>query len=369
MTDNIFDRLMDLLRSSGPVNLKLAREMAVSLAGGLDPVPPAAAAEYDQLTRAAQLHVAEASGLDVATDLAEVRAVGRAGWAEANIESYGYLVAPIAAKLGEAGGEGPLEAVLQPLGPAILGMQIGSMVGFLSQRVLGQFDVGLPSATGGALFYVVPNIDEFARDHGLEAGQTRLWVAMHEVIHHAEFAVPWVRPHFLALVEEYLGGLDFDPNRIAARLENVEDPAELQSLFSDPGQFAGLVSGPEQAGTLARIQAFMAFVEGYADFLMDRAAGQLVPDAARLREAMTRRRAEPSQGERVIAQMLGLELKRQQYRLGAEFCAEVDRRWGSDVLAAAWRQAANIPTLEELGDPVGWAARVLVGDDWLAGEA
>ncbi len=369
MSDNIFDRLIELLQSSGPVNWKLAGEMAGSIAGGSPPIDAATADELRELTRAAQLHVAAASGLELEPGLVDVQVVDRAGWARANLRAYRYLIEPIAAKMAEgAGGAGPLEAILQPLGPAILGMQAGSMVGFMSQRVLGQFDVGLPAADGAALFYVVPNIEAFAADHSLDPGQTRLWVAMHEVTHQAEFAVPWMRPHFLSLVTSYLEGLDFDPTRIAARLEHLEDPSELEAMFSDPAAVAGLVAGPDQERQLEDIQAFMAFVEGYADHLMDRAAPQLIPDAARLREALVRRRAEPSQGERVLAQLLGLELKRQQYRKGAEFCAQVEDRWGSDGLAAAWDDPAHLPTLAELDDVVGWAARVLVGDQLLDGD-
>ncbi len=371
MTDNIFDRLMELLQSTGPVNWKLAGEMAGSIAGASPAIDAGRADEMTELTRAAQLHVAAASGLELEPGLVDVQVVDRVGWARANLRSYRYLIEPIAAKMAEgAGAAGPLEAILQPLGPAILGMQVGSMVGFMSQRVLGQFDVGLPAADGATLYYVMPNIAAFAADHSLDPGQTRLWVAMHEVTHQAQFAVPWMRPHFLELVAAHLDGLDFDPSRIAARLEQLEDPAELEAMFSDPAAVAGLVAGPEQARQLEHIQAFMAFVEGYADYLMDRAAPRLIPDAARLREAMARRRAEPSQGERVLAQLLGLELKRQQYRLGSEFCAQVADRWGEEGLARAWDDPAHLPTLSELEDVVGWAARVLVGDELLAdGEA
>ncbi len=370
MTDNIFDRLIELLQSSGPVNWKLAGEMAGSIAGGSPPVAADTVEEMTELTRAAQLHVAAASGLELEPGLVDVQAVDRAGWARANLRSYRYLIEPIAAKMADgAGGAGPLEAILKPLGPAILGMQVGSMVGFMSQRVLGQFDVGLPAADGATLYYVMPNIDAFATDHSLDPGQTRLWVAMHEVTHQAQFAVPWMRPHFLQLITAYLDGLDFDPTRIAARLEHLEDPSELEAMFSDPAAIAGLVTGPDQERQLEHIQAFMAFVEGYADHLMHRAAPQLIPDAARLREALVRRRAEPSQGERVLAQLLGLELKRQLYRQGAEFCDEVVDRWGSEGLAAAWDDPAHLPTLAELDDVVGWAARVLVGDQLLDGEA
>ncbi len=360
MSDNIFDRLIDLLQSEGPVNWKLAREMATSIAGPASPVDPGLAAEYRELARAAQLQVAALPGLGAGSDVPAVEVVDRRAWAEANLQGFRYLIEPIAAGISDVPDAGPLDAILKPLAPALLGMQMGTMVGFLSQRVLGQFDVGLPPASGPALYFVAPNIEAFATDHRVDAAQARLWVALHEVAHHAEFQVPWVRPHFLSLVESYVAGLDFDPGRIAARLETLTDPEELESMFRDPAGIAGLVTGPEQQAGLHAIQAFMAAVEGYAEYVMDLAAPQLIPDAPRLREALDRRRAEPSKGEEVLRQLLGLELKRQQYRLGASFCAEVARRWGDDELMVMWERPEHLPTLSELEDPVGWAARVLV---------
>ncbi len=363
MSDNIFDRLMELLQSPGPVNWRLAAEMASSIAGTPAPVDAKTAAEYEQLTRAAQLRVAPvAIGLEVATELPEVRAVDRTEWARSNVESFRYLVEPLADQIQQSSDGGPLDALLKPLGPAILGMQMGTMVGLMSERVLGQFDVGLPTAEPSAIFYVVPNIERFTVEHEVDPAQARLWVAMHEVAHHAEFSLPWVGRRFAELVAEYLGGLEFDPSQIAAQLENVEDPAELERMFSDPAGMAGLVVGHDQQQALEGIQAFMALIEGYADYLMERAAPDLIPDAPRLREALDRRRAEPSQGERVLQQLLGLELKRQQYRLGADFCTQVARRWGDDGLARLWEGPDNLPTLPELNDPLGWAARVLITD-------
>jgi uncharacterized protein (DUF2342 family) len=101
-------------------------------------------------------------------------------------------------------------------------------------------------------------------------------------------------------------------------------------------------------------------MEGYGDYLIDRAAPGLIPQAPRIRQAIDDRRGEPSQGEQILQQVLGLDLQHQQYRLGAKFCEEVDRRWGDDTLANMWDGPEMLPTLSELEDVVGWAARVLL---------
>jgi uncharacterized protein (DUF2342 family) len=95
---------------------------------------------------------------------------------------------------------------------------------------------------------------------------------------------------------------------------------------------------------------------------MDRAAAKLLPDLATMRAARDSRRSEPAQAEQMLNRMLGLELTDDQFRIGAGFCDEVERRWGADALHRVWEAPENLPDLAELRDPVGWAARVLLED-------
>ncbi len=357
MTDNLFDRLAELLQSEGPINWRLAREIAESVSGQAEPVEPWVAEEYQELAHTAALLIDEAGPLDPAASTTTVHTVDRRGWASANIESFTYLGDSLA---GAFGGAGPLPGPLQPLGPALIGMQMGSTVGLMAHRVLGQFDVGLPAASGSGIYFVVPNIESFAADHDLEIRQTRLWMALHEVAHQAQFSIPWVREHFLALVDGYLSNVRFDFEAMQRALEEIQDPSELERLMSDPAALGGLVVDPEQQEALVEIQAFLATMEGSADWLVERASGELIPEGPRLREAVDRRRAEPTQGEEALQRMLGLELRRSQYRTGARFCAEVERRWGPDEVHRLWEDADSLPTATELEDVVGWAARVLL---------
>ena len=357
MSDNLFDRLRRLLESSGPVNWGLAREIAESVAGPAEPVEPWVAEEFVELTHAAALRVSAASPLDGAAAVREVRAVDRRTWAADSVAGFAYLGDPLAAKM--AGPDGETDPRLQPLGPALVGMQMGSMAGFLSHRVLAGFDVGLPVDGAGAC-YLVPNIASFAADHALDIRQTRLWLALHEATHQAELAVPWVRRHLAELMAAFVDGLQPDPAGLEERLEALQDPEHLQALLDDPSTLSGLLPGPESEQALRRIQAFMALLEGYAEWLVARAAPGLVPEAPRLREAIDRRRAEPSQGEQMLQRMLGLDLQHHRYRVGTTFCAEVSRRWGEEALTRLWEGPGALPTPAELEDPVAWAARLLV---------
>ena len=356
MTDNLFDRLRRLLEARGPFNWGLAREIAESVAGDPEPVDPWVAEEFVDLAHTAALRVAAASPLDAAPG--EVRAVDRRSWAAASVTGFAYLAEPLAAKMSGAE-EGGADPLLQQLGPALVGMQIGSTAGFLSHRVLAGFDVGLP-VEGAPPTFVVPNIAAFTADHGLDERQARLWLALHEAAHRAEVAVPWVRRHLATLTSAFVDGLRPDPTGLQERLEAMRDPEQLQELLQDPSALSGLTPGPEAEQALRRLQAFMALLEGYAEWLAERAAPGLIPDAPRMREAIDRRRAEPSAGEQMLQRMLGLDLQHHRYRRGTTFCQEVARRWGEDALASLWPGPESLPTYAELDDPVGWAARVML---------
>jgi hypothetical protein len=173
VTGNLFDRLRRLLEARGPVNWGLAREIAESVAGPAEPVDPWVAEEFVELTHTAALRVAAASPLDAAA-AGEVRALDRRSWAAASVTGFAYLAEPLAAKMAGVEG-GAADPMLASLGPALVGMQMGSMAGFLSHRVLAGFDVGLP-VEGAPPTFVVPNITAFTTDHGLDPRQARLWL-------------------------------------------------------------------------------------------------------------------------------------------------------------------------------------------------
>lgn len=355
-SDNLFDRLADLFRSSGPVNWRLAREIAESLAGEREPVEPWLAEEYADLVHTAAMRIDAVSPLDPTAAVAEIHPVDRRTWAGENVESLAYLAEPLADRMSTGSALGGL---MGQLAPALIGMQMGSVIGLASQQALGTFDVGLPAQAASPIALIVPNVESFATEHGIDARQTRLWVAMYEVTHHAAFAVPWVREHFLMLVHHFVDGLEFDPGDLIGRLGELQDPSALQDLV-DQGDLTGLMASPSDSGALDEIRAFMTLMEGYADHLIGRAAAGLLPEARALRSALDAAREGPSEGEQVLQQMIGLDLSHGRSGEGATFCTEVERRWGEESLARIWEGPEMLPTAAELDDPVGWAARTLL---------
>ena len=76
--------------------------------------------------------------------------------------------------------------------------QLGFLLGFMGQRVLGQYDLALLSAeaTPGRLLFVEENIRQTAERLDVPLGPFRTWIALHETTHAFEFeAHPWLRPY------------------------------------------------------------------------------------------------------------------------------------------------------------------------------
>jgi len=362
MSDSIFDRLFELFQSPGPVNWKLAAEVRKSLVGAAEPIDPHLAEEYAELARAAELRLGAATHLDVGFG-GSVQPVDRTGWAEANGHSFGYAIAPLAGKLlGATDESNPMAAMLAPMGPAVLGMQAGTMVGFMAHRVLGQFDAGLPPLDQDELFLVVPNTESFAVDHSLDPRQVRMWAAAHEVLHHAIVSIPWVRAHIIGVVDAFYASVRFDPSKLTEALSSIEDPAALEGMLGGAGGLASLFGAEHDGSLLGPVQATLAAIAGYGDYAIRRGLTDVLSDIDRLEEAAARRRAEPDQAEQFLQQLVGLELDRHRANDAVAFFAEIERRWGVEAVERVWMDAASLPTEVELTDPVGWAARVLLED-------
>ena len=367
--DDLFQQLFELFQSSGPVNWKLAREITKSLAGDREPIDPKLADEYLELANAAELRITSISTLP-APSPGDLNPVDRATWAADNQQTFRILVEPLSSKLTGgfsdiAGGTalGSLGSMMAPMGPAILGMQAGTMVGFLSHRTLGQFDTGIPAMDHDRPYVVVPNVEAFALDNDLDAQQVRLWAVMHEMVFQRLMEVEWLRGHFVSVVEAFYETVEFDLTDLMGNLTALEDPTQVQELLGEDGaQTPALLKGTSDPGRLGTIQAFTALVEGYGDFLVRKAGEELLPDLDRIEEANAVRRMEPDQAEQYLQQIVGLELQRHRAQDAAEFCREVNQRWGDEALNRLWEDPEHLPSLEELTDPLGWAARVLLGD-------
>jgi putative hydrolase len=359
--------------SSGPVNWELARQVGV--ANAVEAGPDTEPTEGDrrmleEAVRVAELQVGRFTGLAAPADVAQVLAVRRAGWVNANAESLKALLEPAAGKLTDAiqrsAGENlppemaQFSAFLRQLSPLLLGTQVGQVLGTLAQRVLGQYDIAVPRSGPGQLLFVVPNLAAFERDWSLDPREFRTFVALHEVTHRFEFAQPWARDRFQTLLDDYLSTLKLDIEGMQARLSSV-DPADPEALRALAGSDEGLFWADlddEQRLKLGRIQAFMSAAEGYGDHVMQTLGAELLGSFARIEEAMKRYRDGES-GDPVFERLLGVDMKREQYRKGRAFCEVVVEQSDEVTLARMWESADAMPSLPELDEPRLWLARTV----------
>ncbi len=356
MTDNLFDRLFELFQTTDAINWRLAEEITKSVAGAPAPIEPQLAEEYEELALAAQLQLAKSGPLDIGGGVVP-HPIDGSGWARENHHSFAYLIEPLGGAMGGGfGGNDPMAA----LGPALLGMQAGTMVGLMSHRVMGQFDTALPPLDDHRAYLVVPTVEAFATENDLDARQVRLWATMHEVVYFALMNIEPLREHIAAGVRELYAGLDFDPTRLMEKLSQIQDPAQLEAMVSESGGLASLFGAEPRSAQAGDVLAAVAFIEGYGDHVVRTAGEELLPELTAIEEAQGRRRAEPNEAVDQLGQLVGLEVQRTRAGDAAEFCAEISSRWGPEALEGIWENPDNLPRLEELTDVVGWAARVLL---------
>ncbi|MGH2782940.1 MAG: zinc-dependent metalloprotease [Thermoleophilaceae bacterium] len=380
-------QLMRMLQSEGPVNWEVARQVAawVALDGGAErPVEPGAHEAFDELVRAAQTHVVAETGL-TASFRAPLRTMGPKAWAELHLDALKPVLEALAVNLGQVmrdagpeepergdepavptampgmpGGADPFAGLLGMLAPLLLGLQAGSMIGYLAQHALGRYDLPLPTSDEPSLGFVVPNVDAFEDAWTLPRADLRFYLAVHEVVHAAERSVPWVRERLVTLATEYVSAYELDTSAIEEQFGSIDpnDPASLSGIAEDPEALLGAMGSPRQAEVLTTLQSFTAVLEGYADTVLERVGNQLIPSFAQIHEAMQRHRLERGEAERFVEGMLGLKLEREHYERGAAFCAGVVERAGMEGLNRLWEEEGRLPTTAELEAPGLWLARI-----------
>jgi coenzyme F420 biosynthesis associated uncharacterized protein len=243
------------------------------------------------------------------------------------------------------------------LGGATLTAQVGLLLGFLSARVLGQYDTGPLLAREragepGKVFFLDGNIVSAAGRIGVPVDGLRLWIVLHEMTHALQFeGYPWLRAHLGELLERLIAPL-------ADRLGVRETVRRLSENMSTGGRSVELMMNRPQREAFDQMQATMSVIEGYSDYVMHHVGRALVPQYAHLKARMARSRAHRPPLETAVFRLTGLDVKLEQYRLGERFADAVARREGMEGLNRVWERPENLPTLEEVRDPGLWLAKM-----------
>jgi coenzyme F420 biosynthesis associated uncharacterized protein len=338
----------------------IAERIAAAVAGGGNGRLPRA--DLGALAEESRSRVVAYTGLEPKVPIPRPEGIGRREWVRTNIASMRLLLDPVLERAGN--NMGPLRPALQIGMGLTLSTEVGVVVGYLAQRVLGQYELVLLDEAEAdrppRLLFVLPNLGQAVQQFGADETEFMTWVALHEVTHAVQFSgVPWLHPHLAGLVRELLRSAELRieaPRRL--RLPSGEELRRIAGAVRH-GDFISILTSEAERDTIDRVQAVMAVIEGHAEHVMDAVAPDLLPSLPRLRAAIDRRRRSQSGLSRIVARLLGLDMKLRQYERGKIFCDAIVRARGPEALTRVFSAPAALPSLAELEDPQAWLARVV----------
>ena len=342
------------------VDWSLARQIARFAAGSDE--TPRLGVNLRSLAIDMQSHVAGYTRLEPVAAIPSAELLGRVEWAEMNLDGLARLLDPVAARLdSRLSFAGPLAGALRMGTGATLAAEAGLVLGYVSQRVLGQYELSLLQPdVAPRLVFVAPNLERAVRDLRADCDSFYGWIVLHELTHAFQFgSVSWLRDHLGGLIRRYLDSVEVRISSGAAGgLPSLPQPMRLVEAFREGG-LAALVQTREQRDLLAEMQSVMAVIEGYAEHVMDALGGRLLPEYEGLRAAMDRRRRSRSAPERIVERLFGLDFKMRQYELGKRFCDGVAEQGGVEALNRVWSAPEMLPTSRELSKPAAWLERTV----------
>ena len=368
--NQLFSQLQAMMQPhDGPLNWDVALDMARKQAAS-EPDPTPSQKQRDAVADAMRLadHWLDAT-TDFPSGVTSTAAWSRAEWIVGTTEVWKGLVEPIAASsvnaLGQAMPEqaqalgGPILGMLQRAVGAMLATQIGQGLGALAGEVLTGSDIGLPLTEAGRAALVPTNVAAFADGLDVPEDDVLLYLALREAAHQRLFAhVPWLRDHLIGAVTDYARGLEINTANLQGKIEEQVrgiDPSNPESLqqMMEGGMFE-LDQTPEQQAALQRLEVTLALVEGWVDEVVGQATEERMPTAARMQEAVRRRRASGGPAEQTFASLVGLELRPRRLRDASTLWGSLRTRQGAEARDGVWMSPHLLPTDADLDDPLGF---------------
>ena len=393
----LFGDLAKAMAGQGPLQWDVARQVAISTAtNGTNTeanVDPSSRVSLEQLAPIADMHVRNYTGLTTGTGnsagtaLPNIVVTNHSTWVHHTLESYKPLFTQLATALSNPSVEarqpgteldtdfnletdqiaGMMLSLNKMMAPAMMGMSIGSMIGQLSLRAFGQYDLPIPREPKNQMLLVASNVEQFANDWSIAVDDIRMWVLIHELTSHAVLSVDHVRDSINQQISKYIASFRPNPNALMDRLTTMDlgttDPmAMMQKFLTDPTIILGAVRSPEQERQAPVLDAMIASIIGYIDHSVDAISSMVLGGGAQIAEAVRRRRVESAPHDSFVEQLLGLRLTRQQVERGHGFASGVTERAGHDGLSQLFNKAGNLPTPNELDAPGLWLARIELQD-------
>ncbi|NHC23096.1 zinc-dependent metalloprotease [Nocardioides sp. IC4_145] len=352
----------------GPLNWDLALDTARKAVPQPDPTPT----QRQKDAVADALRLADHWLDDTTTfpsGVTSTTAWSRAEWVVGTAEVWKVLVAPVAeqstsgiadALPPEAKAQaGPILGILGKAMGAMLASQVGSALGALAGEVLSVSDVGVPLAQPGRAALLPTNVAAFAEGLDVTEDDVLLYLALREAAHQRLFAhVPWLREHVIAAVTDFAKGVEINAEAIQSRIEeqmrgvDPTNPESMQQLLE--GGLFEMPKSPRQEAALQRLETALALVEGWVDEVVGQATAERMPAAAKMQEAVRRRRAAGGPAEQTFASLVGLEMRPRRLRDASTLWGSLRSRQGIEGRDGVWMHPDLLPTAADLDDPLGF---------------
>jgi len=385
----VFGDLLKMMRTDAAIQWDLAVQFAQSVAADATSeanVEPAERMELEQLVSLAELHVADVTGMTLNTSgkHLSVLATSRADWARRSLQSWRPLIQDIASAIAPAR---PAQDSVEPstdlsededdeekfhaffaqwataVTPSMIAIQVGSAIGHLAQRCLGQYELPLPRTTSDEIAVVPANIRSFAEDWSLSFDDIAIWSIARDVAINAILSRPHVAARLSSLLVAHAQTIRPDPSALEemfgrAGQSDMSDVAGLAGLLGNPSALRELTETDENIRVRAELAALSAALDGYADWVAGSVSPRLSGASSRVREAMRRHRIERGDEARSAEALFGLSLDQEGLDRGEAFVLGVLERGGESELAKLWVVEANLPTPAEVDAPGLWIERV-----------
>lgn len=329
--------------------------------------------------------------LDEVTDLGAPTARGvawsRAEWVDRTMPAWERLVAPVAEGVAMAIGDsmrarlagdesgtlsalaggsgvnpaallGQVQGVVDRMSGAIFTTQLGEALGTLAEDVVTGTEVCLPLVPEDEVAILPVAVAQVSTDLELDLDEVWLYLAVRETARHRLFrAVPWLGDALERAVHDHAAGTNVDTESVEAALSSADpsDPESLRDALG--GSLFAPAATPEQAAALARLETWLALIEGWVDVVTSRATTGHLPHAAALGEAVRRRRATDGPAQKAFATLVGLELRPRRLRDAANLWAALEERHGAEGRDRVWSHPDQAPSADDLDDVLRFVER------------
>jgi putative hydrolase len=372
----LFREIQRLLASSGdgPINLEIAGQVAQTVATeGVNEtsVGDERKRMVDSAVHSSETLLAGYTRLPLIEPITS-DSVTRSEWASKTLIAWRWLLERLAVRfVDELGAQGggddnmqQMKMVMKQVGPLLMGLQSGTLIGHLAREVISGFDPSIPREEETGIVLVVPNIEKIAADYELDVETVINWVVVQDVARYLVIqGVSWVSPYRRNLMTQLVDAIEIDTSEMERRLVDLQTQG-MEALQEGASIDASipLVPTAEHQLALDRVRAFVGLHEGYAARASSAVADQLAGDHTKVAEVLARQRASSSDAKELLANVLGFSLDRDLVTTGTTFCAAVEKLEGLPALNLVWAAPDNLPTYAELKDPFVWIDRVIRAD-------